>query len=111
MVYFLLSKRAKIDCKNMIGQTPLDLIGNINIYKIYVDCFGEDKLKEVKSPYSRLVMNNYVFHNNRADNIREIIAKCENYKQRKNLFNLDRINNLSEFKVIIVCDYITILLY
>jgi len=101
LVNFLLSKKARIDCVNNLGQTPIDLICNIRIYKIYLEYHEEEKLNQIKCSYSRLVMNNCIFHNNRVDNIRDILSKCERnkLKQRKNLFDLDRINNYNEFKV------------
>ncbi len=75
IVEYLLFKRADYTLKNSYGETALDIICNIQVYKIFLLILGEDKVNLCRNNYTRKIRNNKVYHNNRCDNIKHILYK------------------------------------
>ncbi len=75
LVEYLLLKKADCTIKNSFNESPLDIVCNIQVYKIFLAFLGEENVKLHRSNYTRKILNNQVYHNNRSDNIRKILYK------------------------------------
>jgi hypothetical protein len=75
IVEYLLFKRADYTLKNSYGETALDIVGNIHVYKVFLLILGEEKVKLCRNSYTRKISFNKVYHNNRCDNIKYLLFK------------------------------------
>lgn len=66
-----------ITIKNIHGETALEVAANIETRNVFLASIKQNKVKLRKDGYERIVYNDIIFHNNRADVVRSLLFKAQ----------------------------------
>lgn len=98
----MISRKAKIDIRNIQGETCIDICLNFQTYLTYKKYLGKN-INQYQSNYSRKILpsRKIVLHNNRADQIRDILHKVK-IIQNKEIDYYKKKTLLSEYKASLI---------
>lgn len=74
IIEWFLKKKPDLEAKNIYGETAVEVAANLSIRQLLQQYSNQNKVKDT---YTRTVVENVIFHNNRADFVKSMMFRAQ----------------------------------